>query len=113
MSRHNQRFERDFRGAWERRERCASLVGSAAAVSSSSNNNNGLANGCAGGGVPVPSGGNNRPGLLPLPVIPSLLPTPVTVATTTSSSEMVCKRLIPAPTTSSSKVISERVRERK
>ncbi|KAG5265878.1 hypothetical protein AALO_G00247330 [Alosa alosa] len=103
MSRHNQRFERDFRGAWERRERCASL---AAAVGNNSNNNGGgcMTNGCAGGGVSVPSGGNNRPGLLPLPVIPSLLPTPVTVATTTSSSELACKRLVPPPTTTGSKV---------
>ncbi|XP_028838795.1 kelch-like protein 29 isoform X2 [Denticeps clupeoides] len=96
MSRHNNRFERDFRGVWDRRERGPALGG---AVNSNCNGTNGC------GGAVVPNSSNNRPGLLPLPVIPSLLPTPVTAATTTSSNDLTCKRLItPAPTTASSKV---------
>uniref|UniRef100_A0A4W4F6D1 BTB domain-containing protein n=1 Tax=Electrophorus electricus TaxID=8005 RepID=A0A4W4F6D1_ELEEL len=93
MSRHGHRFERDFRPAWERRERC------------------GMSNGCGSVSTPTvsaPSGlgssSNNRPGLLPLPIIPSLLPIPVTGATTACSTEMVCKRLAPTCTTASTKV---------
>uniref|UniRef100_A0A8C6SGB1 Kelch-like family member 29 n=1 Tax=Neogobius melanostomus TaxID=47308 RepID=A0A8C6SGB1_9GOBI len=80
MSRHHHRFERDYRGPWERRDvRPAGL-------------HNGAANhSCASAVV----NGNNRPGLLPLPVIPSLLPTPVTVAVTTSSGDIAVKRGIP------------------
>uniref|UniRef100_A0A4W5JWS0 Kelch like family member 29 n=1 Tax=Hucho hucho TaxID=62062 RepID=A0A4W5JWS0_9TELE len=66
MSRHHNRFEREYRGMpWERRDiiRPAGLL-----------NGSGANNSC-----PAVNG-NNRPGLLPLPVIPSLLPTPVTVA---------------------------------
>uniref|UniRef100_A0A3B1J6P5 Kelch like family member 29 n=1 Tax=Astyanax mexicanus TaxID=7994 RepID=A0A3B1J6P5_ASTMX len=95
MSRHNHRFERDFRLVWDRRERCG--VSSSCVV----------VNGCGSTAVSatsVPSSGNNRPGLLPLPVIPSLLPTPVTGATTTSSTELACKRLASTCTTSTAKV---------
>uniref|UniRef100_A0A8C7GCP8 Kelch like family member 29 n=1 Tax=Oncorhynchus kisutch TaxID=8019 RepID=A0A8C7GCP8_ONCKI len=66
MSRHHNRFEREYRGMpWERRDiiRPTGLL-----------NGSGANNSC-----PAVNG-NNRPGLLPLPVIPSLLPTPVTVA---------------------------------
>ncbi|KAI1895906.1 hypothetical protein AGOR_G00111580 [Albula goreensis] len=90
MSRHHNRFERDFRGAWERRERCSvpSTTCSSASI-------------CGG----APSHGNNRPGLLPLPIIPSLLPTPISVTTaTTCGSELACKRMGPGSTTCSSKV---------
>ncbi|XP_029114099.1 kelch-like protein 29 [Scleropages formosus] len=84
MSRHHNRFERDYRGAWDRRDRCVGL-------------NNGLGNNCnttnSCGGTGGPPSSNNRPGLLPLPVIPSLLPTPATVAVTTTSNELACKRL--------------------
>uniref|UniRef100_A0AAY4AVC3 BTB domain-containing protein n=1 Tax=Denticeps clupeoides TaxID=299321 RepID=A0AAY4AVC3_9TELE len=62
MSRHHHRFERDYRPAWERRDRVCTPA------------------------TPPITNGNNRPGLLPLPVIPSLLPTPVAIAVTTASS---------------------------
>ncbi|XP_028294990.1 kelch-like protein 29 [Gouania willdenowi] len=81
MSRHHHRFERDYRGPWERRD-----------IRPSSLHNGGANHSCASAVV----NGNNRPGLLPLPVIPSLLPTPVTVAVTTSSNDIVVKRGIPA-----------------
>lgn len=94
MSRYHQRFERDFRGVWERRERC---------ITNSSCG--GTVNGCVSTSASsVPNSGNNRPGLLPLPVIPSLLPTPVTGTTSTSNSELTCKRLAPTCTTSTTKV---------
>ncbi|XP_003200801.4 kelch-like protein 29 isoform X1 [Danio rerio] len=76
MSRHHHRFERDYRGPWERRERPSGL-------------HNG---GCSPAAPPPVANGNNRPGLLPLPVIPSLLPTPVTIAVTTASNELNLKR---------------------
>ncbi|KAM4522601.1 kelch-like protein 29 isoform 2-T2 [Odontesthes bonariensis] len=79
MSRHHHRFERDYRGPWERRDIRPSVL-----------HNGGANNSCASAVV----NGNNRPGLLPLPVIPSLLPTPVTVAVTTSSSDIAVKRCI-------------------
>ncbi|XP_055728154.1 kelch-like protein 29 [Salvelinus fontinalis] len=86
MSRHHNRFEREYRGMpWERRDiiRPAGLL-----------NGSGANNSC-----PAVNG-NNRPGLLPLPVIPSLLPTPVTVAVTTSSGgDMVVKRQGGVPVT--------------
>ncbi|XP_039540711.1 kelch-like protein 29 [Pimephales promelas] len=94
MSRYHQHFERDFRSVWERRERC---------ITNSSCG--GTVNGCISTSASsVPNSGNNRPGLLPLPVIPSLLPTPVTGTTSTSNSELTCKRLAPTCTTSSTKV---------
>uniref|UniRef100_A0A8C7XM85 Kelch-like family member 29 n=1 Tax=Oryzias sinensis TaxID=183150 RepID=A0A8C7XM85_9TELE len=70
MSRHHHRFERDYRAPWERRDIRPSVL-----------HNGGANHSCASAVV----NGNNRPGLLPLPVIPSLLPTPATVAVTTSS----------------------------
>ncbi|XP_028809293.1 kelch-like protein 29 [Denticeps clupeoides] len=73
MSRHHHRFERDYRPAWERRDRHATL-------------HNGVANSVCTPATPPITNGNNRPGLLPLPVIPSLLPTPVAIAVTTASS---------------------------
>lgn len=81
MSRHHHRFERDYRGPWERRD-----------IRPSGLHNGGANHSCASAVV----NGNNRPGLLPLPVIPSLLPTPVTVAVTTSSSDIAAKRGITA-----------------
>ncbi|XP_064847463.1 kelch-like protein 29 isoform X2 [Oncorhynchus masou masou] len=81
MSGHHNRFEREYRGTpWERRD----IVRSAGLLNGAGANNS-----CAA----AVGNGNNRPGLLPLPVIPSLLPTPVTVAVTTSSGgDMVIKR---------------------
>uniref|UniRef100_A0A3B5AUV9 Kelch like family member 29 n=1 Tax=Stegastes partitus TaxID=144197 RepID=A0A3B5AUV9_9TELE len=81
MSRHHHRFERDYRGPWERRD-----------IRPSGLHNGGANHSCASAVV----NGNNRPGLLPLPVIPSLLPTPVTVAVTTSSGDIAVKRGITA-----------------
>nr|XP_040016514.1 kelch-like protein 29 [Gasterosteus aculeatus aculeatus] len=81
MSRHHHRFERDYRAPWERRD-----------VRPSGLHNGGANHSCAS----AVANGNNRPGLLPLPVIPSLLPTPVTVAVTTSSGDVAVKRGIPA-----------------
>ncbi|KAM9840008.1 kelch-like protein 29 [Aulostomus maculatus] len=81
MSRHHHRFERDYRGPWERRD-----------IRPSGLHNGGANHSCASAVV----NGNNRPGLLPLPVIPSLLPTPVTVAVTTSSNDIAVKRGITA-----------------
>ncbi|KAL1254070.1 hypothetical protein QQF64_016299 [Cirrhinus molitorella] len=78
MSRHHHRFERDYRGPWDRRERASGL-------------HNGVGNSTCSSAPPV-ANGNNRPGLLPLPVIPSLLPTPVTIAVTSASNELVAKR---------------------
>ncbi|KAJ8288733.1 hypothetical protein COCON_G00013920 [Conger conger] len=90
MSRHHNRFERDFRGTWERRERCA-----VPNTACSTANTCGVATGPT----------NNRPGLLPLPIIPSLLPTPVSVTTAaTSGNELACKRAGPGSTTCSSMV---------
>ncbi|XP_074541401.1 kelch-like protein 29 isoform X1 [Halichoeres trimaculatus] len=80
MSRHH-RFEREYRAPWERRD-----------IRPSGLHNGGANHSCASAVV----NGNNRPGLLPLPVIPSLLPTPVSVAVTTSSSDKVVKRGIAA-----------------
>uniref|UniRef100_A0A3P8THE0 Kelch like family member 29 n=1 Tax=Amphiprion percula TaxID=161767 RepID=A0A3P8THE0_AMPPE len=80
MSRHHHRFERDYRGPWERRD-----------IRPSGLHNGGANHSCASAVV----NGNNRPGLLPLPVIPSLLPTPVTVAVTTSSSDIAVNTFPP------------------
>ncbi|XP_029114066.1 kelch-like protein 29 isoform X1 [Scleropages formosus] len=85
MSRHHNRFERDYRGGWERRERAP---GSNSAISANCNT----------------TGSCSRPGLLPLPVISSLLPTPVSVAMTTSNNDLACKRVGPASTASTTKV---------
>ncbi|XP_056332384.1 LOW QUALITY PROTEIN: kelch-like protein 29 [Danio aesculapii] len=90
MSRYHQRFERDFRGVWERRERCGS-----------NGSCGGTVNGCVSTSA---STANNRPGLLPLPVIPSLLPTPASCTTSTASNEITCKRLSLTCSTSSTKV---------
>ncbi|XP_056624737.1 kelch-like protein 29 isoform X2 [Triplophysa dalaica] len=67
MSRYHQRFERDLRSTCERRAACAVKSSCAGAV-----------NGCFSS---VSSISNNRPGLLPLPIIPSLLTSPVPSST--------------------------------
>ncbi|KAA0711631.1 Kelch-like protein 29 [Triplophysa tibetana] len=81
MSRYHQRFERDLRSTCERRASCAVKSSCAGAV-----------NGCFSS---VSSISNNRPGLLPLPVTPSLLTSPVT--SSTPNTDHTC-------TTSSTKV---------
>nr|XP_057913531.1 kelch-like protein 29 [Doryrhamphus excisus] len=82
MSRHHHRFERDYWAPWERRD-----------IRPSGGLHNGGANHCCASAV---VNGNNRPGLLPLPVIASLLPTPATVTVTTSSGDIAAKRGIAA-----------------
>ncbi|XP_069461981.1 kelch-like protein 29 [Ambystoma mexicanum] len=66
MSRHHSRFERNYRGGWERWEW-------------SSNGNHVNTSNC--------TNGNNRPGLLPLPIVPSRLTTPVSSASATVNSD--------------------------
>ncbi|XP_019712031.1 LOW QUALITY PROTEIN: kelch-like protein 29 [Hippocampus comes] len=81
MSRHHHRFERDYRAPWERRD-----------IRLSGLHNGGANQSCASAVV----NGNNRPGLLPLPIIPSLLPTPTAVVVTTAGGEVAAKRGIAA-----------------
>ncbi|KAM6992739.1 kelch-like protein 29 isoform 1-T2 [Tautogolabrus adspersus] len=81
MSRNHHHFDRDIRGPWERRD-----------IRPSGLHNGGANHNCSSAIV----NGNNRPGLLPLPVIPSLLPIPVTVAVTTSSNDIAVNRSIKA-----------------
>ncbi|XP_053880007.1 kelch-like protein 29 isoform X1 [Malaclemys terrapin pileata] len=73
MSRHHSRFERDYRTGWDRRE-----WSSNGNHVNSSNCNSTASNNC-----------NNRPGLLPLPIVPSRLPTPATAACTTVNSDVI------------------------
>ncbi|KAJ8384050.1 hypothetical protein AAFF_G00211820 [Aldrovandia affinis] len=101
MSRHHNRFERDYRGVWERRERCTLLTNGLNAGCAATTTSCGSLNGHA------LSSGNNRPGLLPLPVIPSLLPTPITVAVTTAASDPACKRLGGVSTTPAPKPVDK------
>uniref|UniRef100_A0A3Q2XFF3 Kelch like family member 29 n=1 Tax=Hippocampus comes TaxID=109280 RepID=A0A3Q2XFF3_HIPCM len=82
MSRHHHRFERDYRAPWERRD-----------IRLSGLHNGGANQSCASAVV----NGNNRPGLLPLPIIPSLLPTPTAVVVTTAGGEVAAKRGIVSP----------------
>ncbi|KAM9466110.1 kelch-like protein 29 isoform 1-T1 [Clarias gariepinus] len=97
MSRHSHRFERDLRPVWERRER------------SGINSSCITANGCGSSTISATSmtnSSNNRPGLLPLPVMPSLLPTPATGAITTCSTELSGKRLASTCSSSTTKQVS-------
>uniref|UniRef100_K7FN11 Kelch like family member 29 n=1 Tax=Pelodiscus sinensis TaxID=13735 RepID=K7FN11_PELSI len=73
MSRHHSRFERDYRTGWDRREW-------------SSNGNHVNSSNC---NSTASSNCNNRPGLLPLPIVPSRLPTPATAACTTVNSDVI------------------------
>ncbi|NXL94632.1 KLH29 protein, partial [Alectura lathami] len=73
MSRHHSRFERDYRAAWDRRDW-------------SSNGNHVSSTNCSSA---ASTNSNNRPGLLPLPIVPSRLPTPATAACTTVSSDVI------------------------
>ncbi|XP_034556156.1 kelch-like protein 29 isoform X2 [Notolabrus celidotus] len=83
MSRHHNLSERDYRAPWERRD-----------IRPSGLHNGGANHSCAS----TVLNGNNRPGLLPLPlpVIPSLHPNPASVVVTTSSNDIVVKRGITA-----------------
>ncbi|XP_067150944.1 kelch-like protein 29 isoform X2 [Apteryx mantelli] len=73
MSRHHSRFERDYRAGWDRREWSA--------------NGNHVSSGSCGSAASSTS--SARPGLLPLPIVPSRLPTPATAPCTTGSSEAI------------------------
>ncbi|NXW42305.1 KLH29 protein, partial [Nyctiprogne leucopyga] len=73
MSRHHSRFERDYRAGWDRRDW-------------SSNGNHVSSTNCS---SVVSTNSNNRPGLLPLPIVPSRLPTPATAACTTVNSDVI------------------------
>ncbi|NWH84538.1 KLH29 protein, partial [Aegithalos caudatus] len=73
MSRHHSRFERDYRAGWERRDW-------------SSNGNHVGSTNCSSVASTTSS---SRPGLLPLPIVPSRLPTPATAACTTGNSDVI------------------------
>uniref|UniRef100_A0A8C8TE61 Kelch-like 29 n=1 Tax=Peromyscus maniculatus bairdii TaxID=230844 RepID=A0A8C8TE61_PERMB len=81
MSRHHSRFERDYRVGWDRREWSVNGTHGATSVCSVTSG--------AGGGTA--SSLSARPGLLPLPVVPSRLPTPATAPApcTTGSNEAI------------------------
>ncbi|XP_049997936.1 kelch-like protein 29 isoform X1 [Alexandromys fortis] len=82
MSRHHSRFERDYRVGWDRREWSVNGTHGATSVCS-------VSSGAGGGGTA--SSLSARPGLLPLPVVPSRLPTPATAPApcTTGSNEAI------------------------
>ncbi|XP_009465588.1 PREDICTED: LOW QUALITY PROTEIN: kelch-like protein 29 [Nipponia nippon] len=73
MSRHHSRFERDYRAGWDRRDW-------------SSNGNHVSSTNCSSA---ASTNSNNRPGLLPLPIVPSRLPTPATATCTTVNSDVI------------------------
>ncbi|XP_077885736.1 kelch-like protein 29 isoform X3 [Ictidomys tridecemlineatus] len=81
MSRHHSRFERDYRVGWDRREWSVNGTHGTTSICSVTSG--------AGGGTA--SSLNARPGLLPLPVVPSRLPTPATAPApcTTGNSEAI------------------------
>ncbi|ERE67991.1 kelch-like protein 29 [Cricetulus griseus] len=81
MSRHHSRFERDYRVGWDRREWSVNGTHGATSVCSVTSG--------AGGGTA--SSLSARPGLLPLPVVPSRLPTPATAPApcTTGSNDAI------------------------
>lgn len=81
MSRHHSRFERDYRVGWDRREWSVNGTHGATSVCSVT----------SGAGGSTASSLSARPGLLPLPVVPSRLPTPATAPApcTTGSNEAI------------------------
>lgn len=81
MSRHHSRFEREYRVGWDRREWSVNGTHGTTSICSVTSG--------AGGGTA--SSLSARPGLLPLPVVPSRLPTPATAPApcTTGSSETI------------------------
>lgn len=80
MSRHHSRFERDYRVGWDRREWSANGTHGTTSICSATAGAGGTA-----------SSLSARPGLLPLPVVPSRLPTPATAPApcTTGSGEAI------------------------
>ncbi|OWK52812.1 Kelch-like protein 29 [Lonchura striata] len=87
MSRHHSRFERDYRAGWERRDW-------------SSNGNHVGSTSCSSAASTTSS---SRPGLLPLPIVPSRLPAPATAACTTGSSEVITSLVANSSPASSTK----------
>ncbi|XP_059698942.1 kelch-like protein 29 isoform X4 [Haemorhous mexicanus] len=87
MSRHHSRFERDYRAGWERRDW-------------SSNGNHVGSTSCSSAASTTSS---SRPGLLPLPIVPSRLPTPATAACTTGNSEVITSLVANSSPASSTK----------
>ncbi|NXH25654.1 KLH29 protein, partial [Myiagra hebetior] len=87
MSRHHSRFERDYRAGWDRRDWSSNgnHVGSTNCSSAASTNS------------------SSRPGLLPLPIVPSRLPTPATAACTTGNSEVITSLVANSSPASSTK----------
>nr|XP_021553369.1 kelch-like protein 29 [Neomonachus schauinslandi] len=81
MSRHHSRFERDYRVGWDRREWSAN----------GTHGTTSICNATAGAGGGTASSLSARPGLLPLPGVPSRLPTPATAPApcTTGSGEAI------------------------
>lgn len=73
MSRYHSRFERDYRAGWDRREW-------------STNGNHVTSSNCT---STTSSNSNNRPGLLPVPIVHSRLHAPNTAACTTVNSDMI------------------------
>ncbi|PKU36421.1 kelch-like protein 29 [Limosa lapponica baueri] len=89
MSRHHSRFERDYRAGWDRRDW-------------SSNGNHVNSTNCSS----APStNSNNRPGLLPLPIVPSRLPTPATAACTTVNSDVITSLVANSSPASTTKLV--------
>uniref|UniRef100_A0A4W3HXS0 Kelch like family member 29 n=1 Tax=Callorhinchus milii TaxID=7868 RepID=A0A4W3HXS0_CALMI len=88
MSRHHSRYERDYRSGWDWRERSSSCSNVNNSKCSSGINNS-----------------SSRPGLLPLPIVPTRLLTPVTPVCTTASNEMMTTLMaspVPSTTTTTS-----------
>ena len=88
MSRHHSRFERDYRAGWDRRDW-------------SSNGNHVSSTNCSSA---TSTNSNNRPGLLPLPIVPSRLPTPATAACTTVNSDVITSLVANSSPASTTKV---------
>ncbi|KAM3852711.1 kelch-like protein 29 isoform 1-T1 [Vipera latastei] len=91
MSRHHSRFERDYRIGWDRREWNAN----GNHVNSNSNCNS-----------TVNSNSNNRPGLLPVPIVPSRLHVPATGACTTVNSDAITTLSVSNSAASTTKTLS-------
>jgi kelch-like protein 29 len=96
MSRHHSRFERDYRIGWDRREWSVNGTHGATSVCSVT----------SGAGGSTASSLSARPGLLPLPVVPSRLPTPATAPApcTTGSSEAITSLVVSSASAATTKV---------
>uniref|UniRef100_A0A1W2P6N5 Kelch-like 29 n=2 Tax=Mus TaxID=862507 RepID=A0A1W2P6N5_MOUSE len=95
MSRHHSRFERDYRIGWDRREWSVNGTHGATSVCSVT----------SGAGGSTASSLSARPGLLPLPVVPSRLPTPATAPApcTTGSSEAITSLVVSSASAATTK----------